>query len=202
MFTLAALCNCWMGDINSLAAASVSGLRRPPPAEYEEELVYSVTPHLTGIWNLLYYALPTINLVLFEKPALDSRKLASQKGNNLILSNLAEGEKYCNPFHALWLHVKCMCLLSVCASLCSFTDVVLCIRICFHPTQRFFEHVILLLGPLCEIVDIAFSVDVPIGFSHIANNNRRVIWSWKSIAHTYTLTYFCSVHKGPIGAPL
>lgn len=66
----------------------------------------------------------------------------------------------------------------------------------FSSNTEVFEHVILLFGPLCEIVDIAFSVDVPIGFSHIANNNRRVIWSWKSIAHTYTLTHFCSVHRG------
>jgi len=36
-----------------------------------------------------------------------------------------------------------------------------------------FEIIILLFGPLCEIVDIAFSAEVPIGVSHTEDNNRR-----------------------------
>lgn len=47
----------------------------------------------------------------------------------------------------------------------------------FSSNTEVFEHVILLFGPLCEIVDIAFSVELPIGFSHMADNNRRLIWS-------------------------
>lgn len=64
---------------------------------------------------MLHYALPTINLVLFEKPALDSKKLASGKGNNLILSNLVEGGNIVIP------PVLCdMCLhLAVCVCICA-----------------------------------------------------------------------------------
>lgn len=64
----------------------------------------------------------------------------------------------------------------------------LCTCICFHAIQSFFESIILLFGPLCEIVDIAFSVEVPIGVSNTAEHNRRVIWSWKSILHTHADT--------------
>lgn len=110
-----------------------------------EELLYSVRQHLTGILNLLHYVLPTINLVLFEKPALDSRKLASEKGNNLILSNLAEAGKYCNPFRALRMHV---CIwLCVHVSLCLCTYVGLCT--CTLPRETdVSESVILIFASL------------------------------------------------------
>lgn len=61
----------------------------------------------------------------------------------------------------------------------------LCTCNCFHPAQRFFESIILLVGALCEIVDIAFSVEVPIGVPHTADNNRKLIRSWKSIVETH-----------------
>lgn len=118
MFTLAGMCNCWMRDINSLAAASVSGLRGPPPAEYKKSYCI-LSQH---IWQKLEICSimrwPQYNLVLFEKPALDSRKLASQKGNNLILSNLDKGGQNCNPLRALWLHMCTWLYLVVCLYFC------------------------------------------------------------------------------------
>lgn len=154
-----------------------------------EGLLYTVTPHLTGIWNLPHYALPTINLVLFEKPALNSRKLARDKG--IIWSCLIwQRGKYCHPFRGLWLHVSGCVLVQVCA----------CVHIRF---DRFFESVALLSDPLCEIVDIAFSVEVPIGVPRTADNNRRLIRSWKFIVHTHALQCTSLLSPcGPIGAPL
>lgn len=87
-----------------------------------------------------------------------------------------------------------MCL-AVC--LCKFGSVCLCgiVHIHFFHPRQIFESIILLFDPLCEIVDIAFSVEVPIGVSHTADNNRRLIWS--SIVHMHTLyTHFCSVLVG------
>lgn len=67
---------------------------------------------------------------------------------------------------------------------------------CGHACEtEVFESIMLLFGPLCEVVDIAFSVEVPIGASHTTDNNRRLIWSWKSIAHTHTQC--CWVLPGP-----
>lgn len=55
----------------------------------------------------------------------------------------------------------------------------------FHPRQ-IFESIILLFDPLCEIVDIAFSVEVPIGVS----------------LYTCTLHTFLLSPSGPIRASL
>lgn len=62
--------------------------------------------------------------MLFEKPALDGKKLASEKGNNLILSNLAEGGNIVIPS----MHM-CMCL-HLAVGLCKF--VYLCVRRTVH----------------------------------------------------------------------
>ena len=52
--------------------------------------------------------------MLFEKPALDSRKLASQKGNNLILSNLdKEGNIVIPPVLCDCEYVCCCVLMKV-----------------------------------------------------------------------------------------
>lgn len=161
MFTLAGLCSCWMGDINGLAPASVSGQRGPPPAEWEKSR--RILSH--RIWQEFeicgHYARPTINLVLFEKPALDSRKLAPGKGNNLILSNLAEAGKYCNPFctqqscERVFVCVWCLCKFVLASS---GRDC------CPHASVTVWDKsVILILRSFVEIVHIAFSAEVPIG---------------------------------------
>lgn len=163
MFTLAGLCSCWMGDINGLAPASVSGQRGPPPAEWEKSR--RILSH--RIWQEFeicgHYARPTINLVLFEKPALDGRKLAPGKGNNLILSNLVEAGKYCNPF----------CTQQSCerARLC--LRLALVFKFVVASSERILVHMhllpsetkaeILISPSFVEIVHIAFSAEVPIG---------------------------------------
>lgn len=98
--------------------------------------------------------------MLFEKPALDSRKLAPGKGNNLILSNLAEAGKYCNPsrtqqscervFVCVWC---CKFVLASCGQDC-----------CPHASVTVRDKsVILILESFVEIAHIAFSAEVPIG---------------------------------------
>lgn len=84
--------------------------------------------------------------MLFEKPALDSRKLASEKGNNLILSNLVEGGNIVIPFvlcDCMWLHLA--------ACLCKFVYVRICRVVHMHllPSKtEVFESIILICGPL------------------------------------------------------
>lgn len=115
-----------------------------------------------------------------------------REGNNSILSNLAEGEILLSlPWSVIacvWLRVR--------ATLCLCAYVGLCTCIFFY-LRQIIESIIPLFDPLCEILDIAFSVEVPIGVSHTADNNRKLIWSWKSIVHMHALyAHFCSVPVG------
>jgi len=43
----------------------------------------------------------------------------------------------------------------------------------FSSKTKVFQSIILLFGPLFEIVDISSSVEVPIGVSHITEKNKN-----------------------------
>lgn len=110
--------------------------------------------------------------MLFEKPALDSRKLASQKGNNLILSNLDKEGNIVIPSVLCDFKYVCACILVCACNVCSCRIVRGPMRL-FPSSTKVFESIILLFGTLFEIVGIPFSVEVPIGVFHMEDNNRN-----------------------------